>query len=665
MHFMQNNRWHKTVDRGRSRLRFVSVLATLGIVWMSANPADAHRRPVTLPVQGLSTQTVGDVSVIVRAVPGAYDAAHALAVRLGAKTGTRLDVINGFSATLSASNARKLATDSSVAGVALDQIATPQSVSTQALSALGFDPTDNGSVSALSEETGVGAAWSQGLNGQGVDVAIIDSGIAPIPGIASDRIYYGPDLSPSADDKTIGIYDAFGHGTHLAGIIAGTDNNGQPTKNGFTGVAPASRLVPIKVSAPNGNTTSAALVAGIDWVIRNQKANGLNIKVLNLAFSAPALSDWRNDPIALSALRATRAGILVVVAAGNSGSGTSLGSPAYAPEVLSVGSADLGSSTNPNDTVVSDFSAQSNKSQPDILAPGAHIISLNVRNSYVDQTMNPVRLGDRFIRGSGTSQAAAFASGSGALLFQRYPDATGGQIAKLLRKSAQNLAGRRSRHQLEGSGVIDVARALAMPLPNDIGFARCATARAEANNDDREAKDAALQAAAPVATTTPTTPTTTVPVTTTVAAGPDKKQGRNRDELDSRSSGDNAKNSSDKSGEKSAQEKNDREQKKTQAEDRAKQSAKRALLCDLSDPSTNSPLSANWAGQQWAGQQWAGQQWAGQQWAGQQWAGQQWAGQQWAGQQWAGQQWAGQQWAGQQWAGQQWAGQQWASQGWI
>ena len=162
--------------------------------------------------------------------------------------------------------------------------------------------------------------------GAGVDVALIDSGITPVPGLDDPaKVVNGPDLSADSDDESFRHLDAFGHGTHLAGLIAADGA-------GFTGVAPASRLINLKVADRDGATSLSRLLLAIDWVVRNRSRDDMNIRVLNLAFGAPTDGTYRDDPMAFAVEQAWRRGIVVVAAAGNGGnSSPALDSPAVDP----------------------------------------------------------------------------------------------------------------------------------------------------------------------------------------------------------------------------------------------------------------------------------------------------------------------------------------------
>src|SRR6266480_3442729 len=209
-----------------------------------------------------------------------------------------------------------------------------------------------GSMAAITLSTGAREVWTrtdpygQKITGRGVGIALVDSGIAPVTGLADPtRVVNGPDLSFESQSPNLRYLDTYGHGTHMAGIIAGRDPNLSddqlPTTMSFAGMAPGARLVNMKVAAADGAVDVSQVVAAIDWAVAHRKDPNLNIRVLNLSFGTESLQDERLDPLSHAVESAWRNGIVVVVAAGNDGSAaTRLIMPAMNPYVLAVGAAD-------------------------------------------------------------------------------------------------------------------------------------------------------------------------------------------------------------------------------------------------------------------------------------------------------------------------------------
>jgi len=255
-------------------------------------------------------------------------------------------------------------------------------------------------------------------------VAVIDSGVVPVNGLTTTgKVLNGIDLSFESQSDELRHLDTYGHGTHMAGIIAGRDDDVSSTvrsgnSRDFIGMAPGARIVNLKVADAEGATDVSQVIAAIDWVVAHRRDDGMNIRVLNLSFGADGVQDYRLDPLAYAVEVAWRKGIVVVVAAGNRGFGTvKLNNPAYNPHVLAVGaSASNGTYSTADDTIPRFSSCGNGQRNPDLLAPGKSIVSLRAANSSADADHPEGRVDSRFFRGSGTSQSAAVVSGAAALV---------------------------------------------------------------------------------------------------------------------------------------------------------------------------------------------------------------------------------------------------------
>jgi serine protease AprX len=350
----------------------------------------------------------------------------------------------------------------------------------------GFDPM--GRMSAITRATGAEVFWGCKVTGAGIDVAIIDTGIARVPGTGT--VVDGIDLSfdPLAGNPT--FVDGFGHGTHLASIVNGRDpawkapksscnargaaadwkllrrlearSWSEPAANApFAGMAPGARVVNVKVGAADGAVDVSQVIAGIDWVRQNRSTGGRNIKVLLLAYGTEQTQPWSQDPLALAVDRAVQAGITVVVPAGNDGSSlATLANPAINPNVVAVGAADLNRSADPARWTVADFADRGNAQRmPDVVMPGVSVQALRVPNGFIDTFFPGGRDGTRFARGSGTSQAAAVAAGWIALLYQAKPNLTPAQVKGMIRDMARPLpAGGKAS---QGAGILAFGAAAA------------------------------------------------------------------------------------------------------------------------------------------------------------------------------------------------------------
>lgn len=300
------------------------------------------------------------------------------------------------------------------------------------------------------------AAYAKGYTGKGVGIALIDTGVVPVPGLTSGNIVNGPDLSLESQVPGLLHKDSYGHGTHLAGIIAGRDNT---TGTGFRGIAPDAKLTSIKVGMANGAVDVSQVLAAIDWVVAHRNDDSANpIKIINLSYGTDSDDeDTTSNPLTHAVENAWRAGILVVVAAGNTGLGGHDMDPAFDPFITSVGATDMRGTTNPSDDLLASFStARTYSGYATFLAPGRSIVSLRNPGSYADANYPSAEVGDRYFKGSGTSQAAAVVSGAAALLWQRFPTASADTVKFTLSDAATPLPNVSSDNQ--GGGEINLAR---------------------------------------------------------------------------------------------------------------------------------------------------------------------------------------------------------------
>ena len=298
-----------------------------------------------------------------------------------------------------------------------------------------------GSLAQVSHQVGADRLWAAGVTGSGVNVAVIDTGVAPVgPFAAQGTLLAAVDLSAEQLDGGTAFVDNNGHGTHLAGIV--------------NGVAPGAGIVSVKVAGRDGSVGLEGLVTGIDWVIEH--ADALDIRVLNLAINSDAKRPYFADPLAAAVERAWSAGIVVVTAAGNEGAGAAgLHAPANDPYVIAVG----GVEATAAGFVVPDWASSGDGVRnPDLAAPGAHIESLRAPGSNADVNHPEGYIDAQTFRGSGSSQAAAVVSGAAALLLDARPDLSPDEVKAALVSSTGAVAGGSSL--VAGSGVLDVSSAV-------------------------------------------------------------------------------------------------------------------------------------------------------------------------------------------------------------
>jgi serine protease AprX len=295
-----------------------------------------------------------------------------------------------------------------------------------------------------------------GHAGEGVGIALVDTGVMELPGLDSGQVVNGPDFSEDAGKKKLKTRDAFGHGTHLAGVIAGDDGE-------FRGIAPEAHIVNVKVADSDGGTSLLRVLTALDWIKRNRSEE--NIRVVNLSLGVePDKDGYVSDPLAFAVESLWKSGLVVVTAAGNNGGfEEGLDIPAADPYVLAVGALDTSGTLDAGDDLVADFSSRDSVRPPDVVAPGTGIVSLRVPGSAIDLEFPGARVGDRFFRGSGTSQAAAVVSGLAALLLEQRPGLNPDQVKALLKQGAGKLGGDVAA---TGAGRADVAASAALATPD-------------------------------------------------------------------------------------------------------------------------------------------------------------------------------------------------------
>lgn len=297
----------------------------------------------------------------------------------------------------------------------------------------------------------------------------MDTGVVPVEGLTSGNVVNGPDLSFESQSDEHRYLDTFGHGTHMAGIIAGNAPSGLLDSDRFRGIAPGARLTSLKVGTTEGAVDVSQVVAAIDWVVQHRNEDPRNpIRVLNLSYGTDGVQDYRLDPLTHAVENAWRAGIVVVVSGGNSGTEQpKLNNPAYDPYVLAVGARDTKGTVDASDDVVPEFSSRGDASRRvDLVAPGRSIKSLRIPGSYLDEAHPGARVGQRYFKGSGSSQAAAVVSGAVALLLESRPSLKPDQVKQLLRDSAESMPDADSAGR--GAGELDVYRAYLRSTPSTV-----------------------------------------------------------------------------------------------------------------------------------------------------------------------------------------------------
>jgi serine protease AprX len=379
------------------------------------------------------------VEVIVQLNAGTTRATATPLVRaLGGKVTRDLHIINAVVATLPAAGARELASRPAVKAVSVNGAVKPKELAT----------SFNNSIQSPDVWVGHGAAAV--ATGDGVGVAVVDTGIAgdlaDFRASASDktsRVIGSAVVNPDA----VGAGDSYGHGTHVAGIIAG-DSNNRPSldllRGRYRGVAPDANLISIKASDEAGNSTVLDVIYGIQFAV-DHKAD-YNIRVLNLSLESTNAESYKTDPLDAAVEAAWFKGIVVVAAAGNRGTDSDAVryAPGNDPYVISVGAVDDQGTRSIYDDKMASWSSrgttQDGVAKPDVYAPGSGIVS-NLAPGSAFTAMCPACIVDgQYIRAGGTSMAAPMVSGTVALLLELNPALTPNQVKGLLTSSDRPLS---------------------------------------------------------------------------------------------------------------------------------------------------------------------------------------------------------------------------------
>jgi serine protease AprX len=361
-----------------------------------------------------------------------------LVARDGGHVFAQLHIINALAAKMPAERARWLAANPAVHSIALNSAVKSQSllpISSNLLNNLQttYDGTLN-----------VTPAFNHGYTGAGIGVAVIDTGIAgDLPDFQASngggsRVVETAVTDPNATTAS----DLYGHGTDVAGIIAGNSLNrspSDPSYGDYIGVAPNANLISIKASDDQGNSNVLDVIYALQFAVDHQA--DYNIRVVNMSLDSTTPQSYTTDPLDAAAESAWMHGIVVVTAAGNRGTAPDAVqyAPANDPYVITVGAVDENGQPNQlNDTVASWSSrgtTQDGFQKPDVYAPGAHIVSVLAPNSAFAGLCPACIVNGNYIRTGGTSMAAPMISGLVAVMLQYRPTMTPNQVKGVLMAS--------------------------------------------------------------------------------------------------------------------------------------------------------------------------------------------------------------------------------------
>ena len=359
--------------------------------------------------------------------------------RLGAHLNQRLGLVKGIALTIPVSALPALEADSDVVSVSIDHPVK------------GLDDITD-------VATGVPTAWSDGYTGSGIGVAVIDSGINDShPDLwnsaeTKTRVVYRQDFTGTSNTNSSGgKYDLYGHGTHVAGIVGG---NGDLSGGNYVGVATNVNLVDLRALDLNGAGTDSGVIAAIQEAITLQSK--YNIRVINLSLGRGVFTSYTQDPLCQAVESAWKAGIVVVVAAGNYGRLSVNGSNGYGtitapgndPYVITVGALNSNGSSSQSAETMTSYTSKGPTTydhvvKPDIMAPGNNIVSLSAPGAtlealYPSALVNGSNGKSSYFTLSGTSMATPVVSGAVALLLQQNSSLTPDQVKARLMRNTYN-----------------------------------------------------------------------------------------------------------------------------------------------------------------------------------------------------------------------------------
>jgi serine protease AprX len=456
-------------------LALASVLAIRAGSGLAPGPAAGSSATGTPPghVQAALSRLASEhpnrqVEVIIQLQPGvAPSAGNGLVTSTGGTVLRDLEIINGLGASMSAGDAQGLSASPAVRAISLNATIENQArvghrhhrahrhaakrrghrSHRHRLGASSSSSIDSSRV-ATSYPFAMRAdkAWASGYTGKGVGVAVVDTGIAGnLPDFqvsrsdASSRVVASAVVNPGATSAG----DGYGHGTHVAGLIAGNGTNrpaSDPNYGKYVGVAPDANLIDVKIADDEGGASVLDVIDGLQFAVDYKST--YNIRVVNLSLKSNSSESYRTDPLDAAAEAAWNSGIVVVAAAGNGGSDSDSVSyaPANDPYVITVGAVDDQGNKGSGNDLMTDWSArgatQDGFAKPDLLAPGAHMVSTIAPGSAYTQLCPSCVTDGAYFKVGGTSMAAAVVSGEVADALQANPGWTPSQVkAQIVNRS--------------------------------------------------------------------------------------------------------------------------------------------------------------------------------------------------------------------------------------
>jgi serine protease AprX len=559
--------------------------------------ADHARKSFALPLRAVATVAAAgllaspaialaprtpDVTVLVSEVASAGHSAEHSVTELGGTVGRQLPIIDGFVARIPRDAIATLATSPGIRWVSPDRTMHLE----------GQYGQDSGVASAVySDVIRASKTWGMGDTGAGVTVAVVDTGVNTSGDLAG-QVVHAEDFTPEQNNL-----DTYGHGTFVAGLIAGT---GAGSAGAVKGVAPGAKIVSLKIAGADGTTDVTRVLEALEWIVDYKDVYGIRVVNLSLGFNSP--QSYLVDPLDFAVERVWNAGVVVVAAAGNGNNVPgSITAPGNDPFVITVGSSNDKTTVSLTDDKLATFSSVGptldGYPKPEILAPGRSVVSSRSPGSTIDTGYPDSAIGTLYAKGSGTSFSSAIASGVAALVIQRTWSLSPNQVKYRMTSTTRVIGGTNTQPWWPGD-VDAFGAAMSLDLssanqgiPPSIGGGSLQSTRGSfcIKYDDG---------------------TCMTDLDADLALGFDPTQYFSDTWAGSQWLG-------------------------------------------------SQWLGSQWLGSQWTGSQWTGSQWMGASSDGTTWAGSQWLGSQWLGSQWLGSQWLGSQWVGSQWLGAPWTSDAW------
>jgi serine protease AprX len=399
-------------------LGILLIISLFSPVLPSSQNAVARAQPVLVQMAASNPDQI--VSVIIQKMAGAAGVERQV-FRLDGKVTKDLKIINAFAAEIRLGAAMEIARSYQVRWVSLD---APM-VSTACSQCIDTSKLANSYIRTIRAEQ----TWNSSpyLQGQGIGVAVVDSGVNPNGDFYTSGVNRQVADVRFNSDYNQSSFDGYGHGTHVASVVGG---DGSESGGKYIGVAPRVNIINVKVSNDDGSAMIKDVVAGLQWVLQNKDTH--NIRVVNLSLNSSVAESYHTSPLDAAVEILWFNKIVVVASAGNHGNGA-IYPPANDPFVITVGATDDKGTNSFSDDVMASFSAYGQTSdgvkKPDLVAPGANIIARLVNQNMGLASAHPSnKVGTLYFRMSGTSMAAPMVSAAVALLLQDEPNLTPDQV---------------------------------------------------------------------------------------------------------------------------------------------------------------------------------------------------------------------------------------------